>query len=291
MSLRKGKLVNIVTKVRQSGDGSEYWIVHLTDPDSGDALPQHLCFDKKIKDQPPNAVIEFDSVEKAGTWFFNFPGAYKGGAKRTSYGAGVKSDVQIRGSLLLQMHTMPMSYAKDIVVACINKAAEQGEVGVVEGGGYSPEKHIIEVYKLLRAEIMKDGVLLGVLGVGGSGEVKEPVKTAEGHALRKALDEETKAYIGGLSAMGYVLPEDALKVMLSRFSGSKDAGGKFRNGPQGVADMNDAQVKNAWDRFKLFSLQECEGDPNTCKYCKKGEDGETFCEWVLNCLYVKNANS
>jgi len=275
VNMVKAKIVKIVTKVRTSGDGSEYWIVHLAKPD-GVAMPQHLCFDKQIKDKNVGDVVEFNSVEKNGTWFFNFPKT--GGGGRQSYGAGAKSDLQVKGQLLLSMMTMTMSYAKDIVVAEINQ-------GITTVG--NPEDRVVVISDILKGKIKADPDFAGLMGLKGSGEEEAKEQTEDGSELRKALNDETKAYIDSLSLHGYELPADALEAMLKRFSGRRDAKG-FKEGPGLVSEMTDAQVKDTWDRFKAFEFQECKGEPKACDKYSVGENGEPLCSWAVNCLYAKN---
>lgn len=291
---RKAVFVSVETKVKQDNSG-DYYIVHLRELDvpgtnpvvRGAPLPNHLCFDKGILLKKAGEIVEFSSNEKNGTWFMNFP------KERTVYGSGQgaarKDDTYAKINGAIQIHTMPMSYAKDIVIALINKSdlvpgTQNDEVAI---------EMLMKIYRTLHAEIIADKTLQGLLGMKDGGSPAKDADRVAGAQIRSQFANDVKAFVMSLTSLGWVIPADAAQKMLKRMSQGKDASGKPVGGKEKIDDMTDAEVQVAGDRFKMFHLKECPGEPKGCKYYKEAiaDDAHAhYCSWTTRCFYIKNSS-
>jgi len=277
METVRGKMVSVMTKVKQDGSG-EYYIVTVTN-EAGQNMPQHLCFDRKVLDIKVGETFSFVSNQKGDRHFMNFQSERKSGG---GGGGGRKDDAFAKINALIQAHTMPMSYAKDVVVALIN----QGKI--VEP--LESVKQIVLTYRFLRSEITSDEAFAAATGTKltkplASLQVEDKGKSEAG---RVRFEAEVGSFFRSLESLGWVLPEGSKEAMLKRFSTTKGPDNQMLAGKDHIKDMTDAEVKLSYERFQLFQRKECPGDPNGCKYYKN-EDCKHYCSWTTRCFYVENS--
>jgi hypothetical protein len=282
------KLVSVAVKVKQDGSG-EYYMVDMTD-DAGKRLPQHLCFDKKICNAKPGDTVIHTSTEKDGRWFLNFP---KEQGSRSSQGgvSGKGSDLYAKINGILQTHTMPMSYAKDAVIAMLaNNAVQHQEVGPEEVAD-----SIIMIYRKLRNNLIADPDLASLLGIKGvpKQNIKEDKEAMK--QKRASFEKDVDSFLGNLHALGWKIADPAKEAMLKRMSMTRDAEGKSVQGKDNIKAMTDEEVNITYDRFRQFQNKECPGDPKGCKYFKEMPSGPEdhgekipFCSWTSRCFYTEN---
>ena len=277
----KSKLVSAQAKIKRGGTG-EYWIVQLTTPE-GNPLPRYLCFDPKIKEYKAGDIVEYDGVEKGGTWFLNFP--REGGAKGYSKAAyAPRTDPKTQA--LLSLHTMTMAYAKDVVTKLIE--VKLGMILDANQPHLEAGQMILELAGILRVEIANAPEIAAALELKAGSAPKEPVEDLTG--LRKEFEKATADFIFNMKSMGYVLPDDALPVMLKRLSVAKGSDGVLIPGEDKIALMSDTQAKAAYEHFIRFNMTECEGDPKSCKFFQTRSMAGVECKLVVNCLYKNHPN-
>ena len=268
MDLKKGIIRNIVKRDKKDNSGSYYSVkVELTDGTKID----HLCFDAKMASLKEGDTVEFTSIQKGDVWYLNFPkdkGAYGG---KASWTPGTKKDdnyAKING--LLQTHTMPMSYAKDLTVAyfALNAPAAPEEM----------EGVALRFYRALRAEITQDRALMALLLASGAsetapGDVREEIKMSKVHL------DFNKALIDFMAQLDDI-PKNFESKVCRRLSMIKTPEGLV-GGQERIKDMTDVEAKTAFDRFQMFSSRECKRKPVECDYIRDGG----ACTWISVCPY------
>jgi hypothetical protein len=283
METKKGSIVSIQTKVKNDGSG-EYYIVKMKDAD-GHALPDHLCFNGKIKDIAVGAMFEYISNEKNNTWFLNLP---REDTKKTYAGAGGgyrgKSELEIKLNAILQLHTMPMSYAKDVVVGCqISNPADAGSA-------------LISLYKRLHNEIISSPEIKKLLNLTGK-EISDSHTETEGNEPEPAsttFGKTVTSFLTDLKSIGWVLPSDIKDQMLKRLTGelrtATDGTKTFTAGLADTKEMSTGMAMKGMERFYTFT-KECPGNPTGCRYYKaKGLENADWCAWISKCIYLTNAD-
>ncbi|OPZ26752.1 MAG: hypothetical protein BWZ00_01597 [Bacteroidetes bacterium ADurb.BinA174] len=276
METKKGKLVKIIEKVKQDGSGS-YYLVTCEDVSvtPHKPLPEHLCFDKKVMGYKVGEVFEFTSNEKDGKHFMNFP---KDSAK-TGGGSGSRSDLQAKINGLLQSHTMPMSYAKDIIVAEINAGLvkDHGEIRAL----------LVDLYMVLHNAVALDPAIQSAMNIKPIGVMKEKESNTL-NTERINFEKDFREFQTGLITFGWEIPKETYANMLERLSGTKDGNGRVTGGVKNIADMSDEQVKLASERFKKFQTAECPGSHVGCKFYANTAEAPHYCAWATRCFYIKN---
>jgi hypothetical protein len=271
MDLKKGTIISTTKRTKQDGSG-DYYSVKVKGSDG--AQVDYLCFDSKMGDKKAGDTVEFTAVQKGDVWFLNFPkeGRAGGYGGRASYGAGVKDDTYARINGLLQSHTMPMSYAKDLTGDLIEK-------GII----ITPEAArlvLLELYHEMRGQILADTMLMALLTgkPGGVPTEGKPPTTSKTHEeFKKALSFFVEKLVDG----DFVLPDDFAPKLLQRLSATKTPEGLV-GGCKKIEDMTEAEAKTAFNRFQMFLTRECPADRTSCQYFKVGGS----CSWIATCPYT-----
>lgn len=269
METVRGKMVSVTTKVKTDGSG-EYYIVAVTN-EAGQNMPQHLCFDRRVLEIKVGETFTFTSNQKGDRYFMNFQAERKSGGG----GGGRRDDAFAKTNALIQAHTMPMSYAKDVVVALINQGKITDPLESV--------KQIVLTYRFLRREITSDEAFAAATGT----KLTTPLASLQTED-RVKFESEVESFFRSLVSLGWVIPDGSKEAMLKRFSTVKGSDNQMIPGKDHIKDMTDAEVKISYDRFQLFQRKECPGDPNGCKYYKN-EEGKHYCSWTTRCFYVENS--
>lgn len=290
-----GILVSVVEKVKQDGSGT-YYLVNVNDADTSpnNALPQHLCFDKKITGIKVGEKFSFLSSEKNDRHFMNFPKESKAGA---GGGAGYRKqydDEKAKLNTLLSTFTMPMSYAKDITCALIAKM----DFGANLEHGFDPVKAssdiCLSLYRSIRAEILSDKSLQKALSIKVDTEQASQEKNGSQSDLRSDMGKAVRDYRVALKSLGWIIPDGAFESMLERMSGKKAEDGHLINGKKTVNEMDDDELNQFKTRFFQFTHNDCVGDPKECKFYNQYRGQKTsgkpdhFCSWTTRCFYVEN---
>jgi len=265
MDLIKGTITALVKRSKNDGSGDYF---SVTVKQSNGTEIKYLCFDAKMKEKNMGDTIEFSSVQKGDVWYLNFPkeGKSGGGWGKSQF---VKDDTYAKINGLLQSHTMPMSYTKDLTVALIEKGMPMEDV----------ERYMVKLYRTLRAEILKDTALMSLLGAKAeagkevSNATQAITQTKTHGDFAKALDE----FLDGLKDYS----EDTLEKICFRLSQIKTPEGKLTGGQKLIKDMTETEAKVAFDRFQMFRSRECVKNPKECEYWKAGNK----CSWISTCLY------
>jgi hypothetical protein len=270
MDLKKGIIKNIVKRDKKDNSGSYYSVkVELSDGTKTD----YLCFDSKMSGMKEGDSVEFTSIQKGDVWYLNFPKDRGGYGGKAPWTPGVKKDdnyAKING--LLQTHTMPMSYAKDVTVALINIGSES--VNSVD----KIEEVLFRLYRKGRDAISQDRALMALLLASGSaeaatGSVKEEIKMSKVHLdFNKALID----FMGQLDD----IPKNFENKVCRRLSMIKTPEGLV-GGQERIKDMTDVEAKTAFDRFQMFNSRECKKKPVECDYIRDGG----ACTWISVCPY------
>lgn len=259
----KGKIVSIQKKQKTSGEGSFYAVSVLGD----DATTKnYLCFDAKMEEKKAGDVIEFTFTDKNGTLFLNFPKESKG------YGGGGKSDLQVKINALLQSHTMPMSYAKDLSCSLVS-------AGVLTIPGEALD-FTLHVYERLRAKITEDRRFME-LAFGSGAQATPPPKTAQASA-KDDFTIALQSFFNELVQQGKVVPVGMQEEICLFLSKAKTETGGLTGGKERISDMTEDEAKRAYDRFMMFRARECKKAPDDCEYYKTGG----ACKWIVKCPYT-----
>lgn len=276
MEMFKGTIVSMMARKRTDGTG-EYHTLTVKHNDTGKEQA-YLCFDPKIKESKVGDEISFSRVQKGDAWFLNLPkekSGYYGGK-----GGGQEKDrYYTQVNALMQLHTMPLSYAKDLIVALAPNYAKAFEEPKVVA------EHLLYFYKAMRNEMLSDPALMALLGAQAA--QAQPGTEAKLSAVHNNFIKALREFFSELEKGDYLPVQNLSELICQRLSQVKDDEGRLVGGQKIIKDMSEAEAKLAFDRFMMFRSRECPKKPDECSYYKvKG----STCSWIARCAYEKEVD-